>query len=401
MDQSITTLLPLDGWEVIGVEETATGWRLTVDAPRPSQCPSCGASGLHGHGTLAPRQVPHGAVGLRPVTLTWVPRRWRCVACGRTVCPRPAGLRPWQRWTPAAPEAALILLREASFRHTARLLGVTDGQLRRLVDRVVPTVDTTWWDQPGDLVLSLDEHRFRGPDLLITIALHAPDRRLLALLPDDRLASLEAWFAALPEAVRARIRAVTVDLKRAYARVVRRWCPNAQVLADPFHLIQDANRRLDEIRRLDQAESRTAIPRWPLVKGHEHLTPHQHAQLAEIPRRWPTWGQLYHLKEDLRALFRAQTPAEARQAWERWVINAEACDHAEGMVWARTIRRWRHEILGHWSQPQRWTNGLIEGYHTKIKQLKRLSYGFRNRDRYRRKMFLGFLPLTAIPQLLT
>ncbi len=52
-------------------------------------------------------------------------------------------------------------------------------------------------------------------------------------------------------------------------------------------------------------------------------------------------------------------------------------------------------------QPQRWTNGLIEGYHTKIKQLKRLGYEFRNREGYRRKMFLSFLPLTAIPQLLT
>ncbi|MBX5466901.1 MAG: hypothetical protein K6U14_05330 [Firmicutes bacterium] len=42
----------------------------------------------------------------------------------------------------------------------------------------------------------------------------------------------------------------------------------------------------------------------------------------------------------------------------------------------------------------------MDGYHTKIKQLKRLSYGFRNRDRYRRKMFLGFLPLTAIPPII-
>ncbi len=109
-------------------------------------------------------------------------------------------------------------------------------------------------------------------------------------------------------------------------------------------------------------------------------------------------GQRYHLKEDWRALFRAQTPAEARQAWERRILNAEAGDHAQGTVWARTIRRWRREILGHGTQPQRWTNGLIEGYHTKIKPLKRLSYGFRNRDRYRRKMFSGFLPLTAIPQ---
>ncbi|MCY0878971.1 MAG: transposase [Firmicutes bacterium] len=158
----------------------------------------------------------------------------------------------------------MILLHAACFRCVARLLGVTDSRLRRLVDRVVPTADSTWWDHPGDLVLSLDEHSFRGQDLLITVALHAPDRRLLAILPDDRLASLEAWLAALPEAARTRIRAVTVDLKRAYARVVHRWCPHAQALADPFHLIQDAHRRLDDIRRLEKAGARIPIPRGPL-----------------------------------------------------------------------------------------------------------------------------------------
>ncbi|MCY0898299.1 MAG: hypothetical protein OWU33_05080 [Firmicutes bacterium] len=101
--------------------------------------------------------MAHGAVGLRPLMVTWVPRRWRCGACRQTVCPRPAGWRAWQRWTPAGQEAALILRREASFRYVARLLSVTDSRWRRLVDRVVPTADTPWWDQPGDRVLSLDE----------------------------------------------------------------------------------------------------------------------------------------------------------------------------------------------------------------------------------------------------
>ncbi|MCL6561490.1 MAG: ISL3 family transposase [Firmicutes bacterium] len=381
MDPSITTLFQLDGWEVTAVEQTATGWPGTIEAPRPVQSPHCGHPRRHRHATVPARVVPHLWVGLRPLTVTWVPHRWRCAACGRTVCPRPAGLRPWQRWTPAAQEAALILLREASFHRVGRLLGVSAARLRRLVDRVVPAEDATWWDQPGDFVLSIDEHSFRGQDLLITVALQAPERRLLAILGDDRLRSLDAWFAQIPADVRARIRAVTVDLKRAYARVVQRWCPHAQVLADPFHLVQDANRRLEEIRRLEPEESRTPIPRWPVVKGQERLTAQQQAPWVAIAERWPALGPRYQRKEDLRALLTAKTPEEARQAWDRWLCNADACDDAEGAVWARTMRRWRREILGHWTQVQRWTNGFMEGLHTKIKQLKRVSYGFRNRDR--------------------
>ncbi|MCL6638004.1 MAG: transposase [Alicyclobacillus sp.] len=48
-----------------------------------------------------------------------------------------------------------------------------------------------------------------------------------------------------------------------------------------------------------------------------------------------------------------------------------------------------------------WTNGCIDGMQAKIQQLKRVSNGFRNRDRYLRKMLQGFLPQSSIPHLLT
>ena len=48
-----------------------------------------------------------------------------------------------------------------------------------------------------------------------------------------------------------------------------------------------------------------------------------------------------------------------------------------------------------WGRTLRITNGFTEGCHTKVKLLKRLSYGFRNVEVYRRKMLLGFLPKTA------
>jgi len=40
----------------------------------------------------------------------------------------------------------------------------------------------------------------------------------------------------------------------------------------------------------------------------------------------------------------------------------------------------------------RTTNAYTEGVHTKIKLLKRASYGLRNIEVYVKKMLLGFLP---------
>ena len=44
-------------------------------------------------------------------------------------------------------------------------------------------------------------------------------------------------------------------------------------------VIQDATRRLDETRRLEQGEAKLTLPRWTLIKAQERLTPKQQGQL--------------------------------------------------------------------------------------------------------------------------
>ncbi|MGO0122096.1 transposase [Desulfothermobacter acidiphilus] len=63
------------------------------------------------------------------------------------------------------------------------------------------------------LALSIDEHSFRGQDMMITITCVWPERRLIAILPDDRLKTLEKFLKELPASVRRRIKAVCIDFK--------------------------------------------------------------------------------------------------------------------------------------------------------------------------------------------
>ena len=397
----LTTVLGLAHEQVTAVVETATGWRVPVESPQPAACPVCDGTRWHRHARLDPRVVAHTWVADAPVPVAWTPVRSRCVACHHTAPARPVGLAPWQRWSPAAPRAALQRLTRDSVRGVATVLGVGEGRLRRLVDTPGPLDDDTWGAHPGDLVLSIDEASFRGTDLCITIALLAPERRVLTILADDRIATLDAWFARIPPDGRARIRGGCIDMKVAYRKAIQRACPRAQVLVDPFHIVKEGTHRLDEARRDEQDVAGTSIRRWPLIKGVEHRRPHPAAALATLPATYPALGALHRLKEDLRQLLQAPDRATAAAQLSRWLINAEACDHAEGYAWAQTIKRWRPAILARWELGREFPHGFIEGCHTKIKAPDRLSYGFRNRDRYRRKMLLGFLPETAIPQLLT
>lgn len=400
MYEATASVLGLEGEEVQGAVETEEGWQVDVVPPLPRACPRCSGR-VHRHGRVPQRCVSHAWLAAKPVRLSWTPVRGRCAGCGRTLTTRPAGLERWQRMTPQAKETALVALRQQSFRSIATLLGVGSRSLCRLVDRNVPLEIDAWQQLAGELVISIDEHSFRGKDLMITVALLSPERRLLAVLDDDRIDTLKAWFKGLPERVRGRIGVVTTDLKASYRKAVGEVCPQAMVAPDPFHMVRHMTASVDEVRRLEQAETGEGILRWPLLKGAERLTPKQIDQLGRICRDFPALGALYALKEEFRGVLQATDLQGAKEKLSRWLINAEACEHAEGRVLAGLIRRWRKNLLFHWQTAERWTNGFIEGLHTKMKLLKRISYGFRNRDRYRKKMLLGFLPPSAIPQFLT
>ncbi len=397
----LTTVLGLAHEQVTAVGETATGWRVHVESPQPAAGPMCDGTRWHRHARLAPRGVAHTWVADAPVPVAWTPVRSRCVGCHPTAPARPVGRAPWPRGSPAAQRAALPRLTRDRVRGVATVRGVGEGRLRRLVDTPGPLDDDTWGAHPGDRVLSIDEASFRGTDRCLTIALLAPERRVLTIWADDRIATWDAWFARIPPDGRARIRGGGIDMKGAYRQAIQRACPRAPVLVDPFHIVKEGTHRREEARRDEQDVAGASIRRWPLIKGVEHRRPDQAAALATIPATDPALGALHRLKEDWRQLLQAPDRTTAAAQLSRWLIHAEACDHAEGYAWAQTMKRWRPAILARWELGREFPHGFIEGCHTKIKAPDRLRYGFRNRDRYRRKMLLGFLPETAIPQLLT
>ena len=291
-------------------------------------------------------------------------------------------------------------LAEQSFSATRRSLGVSYGRAQRVLMKLaVPWYD--WHDlvgERGPIHLGIDEHSFRGNDLVITLTCLST-RKLLGILPNDRQKTLQMALHDLPENIRQRVTAVCIDGKESYLKVVRKELPKALVIFDHFHLIQDANRRLNETRKLEQSETRVKLRRWPLVKNAEKLTARQMSQRDEMLQRYPTVAAQYWVKENLRDLYRSSDWEQARKKLALILANCESAEDAETVRWGRSLQRWQPEILNYFKV--RITNGFTEGCHTKVKMLKRLSYGFRNVQVYLRKILLGFLPVPRLPHILT
>lgn len=214
-------------------------------------------------------------------------------------------------------------------------------------------------------------------------------RRVLGILKDDRIASLKGFLLKLPG---DKVKEACIDMKKGLWKAIETVFPQAKVVVDPFHVIADANHRLDEARRLEQEmkDRRVSIPKRVFLMGKEKLREEQKQKVDWLLSRYPNLRGFYWAKEALRDLYQQKDKAVAARHLDNIILNLKAGDDAELIRWGNTLKHWREPILNHFDNGT--TNGFTEGCHTKIKMLKRLSYGLRKGDVYARKMLLGFLP---------
>jgi transposase len=104
-----------------------------------------------------------------------------------------------------------------------------------------------WAEQGDKFVLGIDEHSYRGRNLVLT-ATNITQKKLLMIGRDDRLTTLTEF---LQKADQKRISEVCIDMKMGYRKTIERELPGVRVTVDKFHVVAYANKNLDEVRSLD------------------------------------------------------------------------------------------------------------------------------------------------------
>jgi len=112
----------------------------------------------------------------------------------------------------------------------------------------------------------------------------------------------------------------------------------------------------------------------------ERLHAAEKRQLADALQEDARLATAWALKEELRAVYRAPTEAAAGRTLAAWIQDAAASELAPFARTARTLTRWRREVLNHWRFPI--TNALVEGKHNRVKVLKRRAFGYRNQQTF-------------------
>ena len=373
--------------EVVGGDEMVVV-KVTVSENR-KKCPYCGSVKVYGHGMCDLRWVLHTWMNGKKVYLELKRHRWKCCACAHTFDGGRQLLRSRSRFTRQAEAEALWQLRDRSFSQVTKELGVSYRALRRLLEREIDDEALGFIEGEKEVYLGIDEHSFRHQEMVYTIT-EVKQRKVLGILRDDRIATLKNFLSKIAG---DKVREVCIDMKDSLRKLVNRLFPLAKVVVDPFHVIADANKRMDEARRIEQdvyRKRQVQIPKKIFLIGREKLNDEKRQKVDNLLDKYPGLKGFYWAKEKIREIYHQASREEAAKVLDNIVFNLKCGEDAELIRWGNTLKYWREPILNHFNNGT--TNGFTEGCHTKIKMLKRVSYGLRNVEVYWRKMLLGFVP---------
>lgn len=403
MAQFNVSLFKLQGFRVLDVLISDAEITLKVKRRRKTAvCPKCNKRTKRLKDYHTPARILHMVLCNQKVYLELTKRRFVCMKCNLTFTERLPFVAFRARSSVYVQNHAMERLADSSFKAVGKQIGFAYSSLTSILKRIF-SADTINWQQQlvsGHIRLGIDEHYFRKNQFVVTVA-NLLTGKPVHILPDDRKVTVVNFLKQLPADVATRIDEVAVDMKAAFVHAVCEQLPKARVVVDHFHVIQDANRRVNEARKIEddvQEKIRGNGPRrinWRvLVTAREHLKPNQEQTLAKYLSWYPAVSTFYACKESLRDMYKAPTKKFARARLETLIFQMERSDYPELWIWARTLSTYKEYILNYFDNHT--TNAVTEGLHRKFKLIQRTAYGFRNPEVYVRRIMLACLPLVFL-----
>lgn len=388
-DPSITLQVLLPELHLLKTRRGARGGLdFVVESTLPWKvCPRCAtrSSSVYDRRVVTIRDEPIRRGEMRLVIRK---RRFSCRPCGRPFTEAIEGIRVGYRTTERYREAVWVEAEECvDLKGVRRKMRCSAGLLQRIVyERLELRRKTRLYSWPDKV--GIDEHFFRRNKSLeerqfVSMIVDHRNHRLMEVVNSKRSDDLRVALEHIPG--RENVRFVALDLCDPYKRFAKSFFPNAQLVADKFHVLRLISPALVRHRRLVAGTRDNAYLRRILLRNRGSLSPKWRFRLMRWLEQHPTLHQLYEAKEALHRLYRIRGHARAKKALTRLTDTLALSDVPELQTLRRTLVKWRKEILAYFYSG-RLTNARTEGFNAKAKLVKRRGYGYRSFVHYRLRL---------------
>lgn len=376
-----------DPWYVSKVDLAVVGGsgsiKIAVEVKGQLTCPACGAESP-GYDTQKRTWRHLDTCQLQTLIECAVPR----VNC------KDHGVKmvkvPWaeknSKFTLLFERFAIDVLQQCHITGARKLLGLTWDEAWGIKSRAVRRgLDRR---QLAELPkIGLDEKAIAKRHRYAALVYDLENPRVLHVAEDRRETSLDGFWSTLNEAQKDSVKAVAMDMWDPFIASVRKNVPKAVIVFDRFHVHSMLSKAVDMVRRQENRElvknddDRLKKTKFLWLANPENMTAERRRRFRDLKNSDLKVAKAWAMRENFIRIWSFTYPASVAKhinAWCRWVAKSGL---KPMMDVAGTIMRHVSNILTYLQYPI--TNGVAEGFNSKIKSIQSMARGFRNFENFR------------------
>lgn len=242
--------------------------------------------------------------------------------------------------------------------------------------------------QRAPKVFGIDEHYFTKKKGFATTIVDLKRNQIFDVELGRSEKSLEGFFRRLKG--REHVEFVVMDLSETYRSMVKKHFPNAQIVADRFHVVRNVFHLFQKAWHQIDDEAKWQRGLGKLFRMHAwNLSAEQTAKLSRYLDLNPVIRVLYEKRNELCHLL-LKKDQRGFQLKKNVLQLLSIIQELEESVFpslkslSSTLRSWAAEIGRMWRSNK--SNGPVEGFHNKMEVISRKAYGYRNFKNYRRRV---------------
>jgi transposase len=359
-----------------------------VDTEKESEfevCPKCATASSTGYDyrlvTLKDAPVRGSSIKLRIRK-----RRFYCKPCRKPFTEPVQGVTKGQRTTQRYRRTVLWACENFSdLKRVRKAYRCSSGFIYQTLYEQIQLRLKRNLNYPWPTTLGIDEHFFtrrRGRSEFVTVFTDYNNKRLREVAFGKVKVELMAQIAGIEG--RENVKNAIIDMSDGYRSLIKEYFPNAQIIADKFHVLRLLTPALNRHRVAIMGDDRKNPVRRLLLRNRNKLIYFERDALDLWLKDKPELREIYYAKEALHSFYRTKGVSRASRGLTRLTDALAHSKLPELKRFRRTLKSWRNEILAYFQD--RLTNARTEGFNNVAKLVQKRAYGYKSFENYRLRL---------------
>ena len=305
-------------------------------------------------------------------------------------------LVPWaepkSRFTALFERLAIDVLRECDITGATRILKISWDEAWNIMERAVERGKLRKQDRVVKQI-GVDEKAIAKGHNYLTLVSDIDNGTVEHIADDRKQISLEGYYQSLTEEQLEGIETVAMDMWDPYIAATRAYVSSAEskIVFDRFHIMGYVGKAVHTVRkqehreRMKEGDETLKGSKYLWLYSKENVPENRRNEFAVLQKLELKVGRAWAIKETLRKLWHYSYPGSANKFWKCWYFWATHSRLKPIIEAAGTIKRHVANVLTYIRH--RITNAVSEGLNSKIQTIKKMAYGFRNKEHFKTAIY--------------